>query len=112
MPETRASRIDDAILLNPVARLTTTPDLLASFQSNETAAMSQLRNLGSPKEKGKENGIVIDLTSDGLSSDGVEVLERVGEVVGSGRPRRGAAKRAMERFPKKPLPGKKARKST
>lgn len=109
MPETRASKIDDAVLLNPVARPSTAPDLLASFQSSETAALSQLRNLG--PTKGKENGVVVDLTSEGVSSDGVEVVERVEDVIESGRPKRGAAKRAMEGFPKKPPRGKKARSS-
>ncbi|KAK4693346.1 hypothetical protein P7C70_g8944, partial [Phenoliferia sp. Uapishka_3] len=134
MPETRSSLINDAVLLNPVYK--PRQDLLSTFQTNEAHNLSEIRNLASPPkgqaqstEKGKGKGkaiVTIDLCSSSPSPEKVvakpveaEIAEKVAgepvvlEVTG-GRPKRQAAKRAAEGFPKKAAPAttKKARKNT
>lgn len=106
LPETRASLINDAVLLNPVVQ-PPRGDLLSTFQANEAQNLDQIKNLGSPKGKGKAV-VTVDLVSSSPAPAPAPVEEKP---VNSGRPKRGAAKRAAEGFPKKPAPTKKGRKT-
>ncbi|KAL8281470.1 hypothetical protein RQP46_006154 [Phenoliferia psychrophenolica] len=116
MPETRASLINDAVLLNPVYKPPL--DLLATFQANAAETIAQIKSAGSPEKdkdvvagKGKGKAIVtIDLVESSPAPPEKEAVQEAQEESG-GRPKRGAAKRAAEGFPKKPAPGKKARKT-
>lgn len=92
MPETRQSRIDDPVLLNPVYA-ESRRDLIGDFQRGEKESLASMRGKGKAVQSDGGSG-----TESGVGA-GVEI-----PVVEGGRPRRASAKRAMEGFPKKTEP--------
>lgn len=86
VPETRQSRINDAVLINPVAGEGVPSDLLERWSSKEQKRLAEIKGLGEGLPKQREGAVeVVDLTT---GSDPVVEESEVDNVEGDSSTRR------------------------